>query len=393
MQRAINDLLQARGKAIKELQALAAKSAGSPLDATEQGTYANLKAGIADIDAKIKDLQELSKNEPAYEPAQAVTKEEKPLANYIRYGETEGLSQGGMDAVSAARMMGITLRGQDRTGFAPVVPVEYENEVQKLAKEASLVLRLCKNIPVGSSSKEIPIGKDDTVAYWRAEKGEHTDSASDLDKKTLKPYSLYSMTKITRELIEDASIDVEAYTKENQAAVMGLKIDSAFFGNDALVAGTSPKGFFDDMTPQALAGATLAYADIAKLYMGLKQKYRDKGTFVGTNAFITSVMTLTDDSGRPIYMPSYESGKPDRLFGKPIYEAETFGNVTISAANKAAQCAFADWNYIGVGLRRGMTVLRLAELYAANGQIGILTDARLDACVILKEATRLLYTK
>ena len=395
MQKAINELKAARAKAIKELQALAVTAAGRELDGSEKDTYSNLKAAIADYDSKMKDLQELIKQEPAFEPANQVTanKNETPISNYIRYGETEGLVQGSVDAVTLARQTGIQLRGQDRTGFAPVVPVEYETEIYKKAKQASLVLQLCKSVPVGSSQKDIPIGNDDTVAYWRAEKGEHTPSPADLESKSLKPYNLYVLTKITKELLEDASVDVEAYTKENQAEVIGVKIDSSFFGNAAAVAGTSPKGFFDDMTAQAMLGTTLALKDVTALYMGMKQKYRQNGAFVGSNTFVTGVMDLVDDNNRPIYLPSYEIGKPDRLFGKPLYEAETFGNVTISASNKAAQCVFADWNKIAVGIRRGMTVLRLNELYAGNGQIGILSDMRLDACVISSEATRILHSK
>ena len=127
MQKAINELKAARAKAIKELQALAVTAAGRELDGSEKGTYSNLKAAIADYDSKIKDLQELIKQEPAYEPANQViaNKNETPISNYIRYGETEGLAMGSVDAVTLARQTGIQLRGQDRTGFAPVVPVEY----------------------------------------------------------------------------------------------------------------------------------------------------------------------------------------------------------------------------------------------------------------------------
>ena len=69
-------------------------------------------------------MQKLIKQEPAYEPANQViaNKNETPISNYIRYGETEGLAMGSVDAVTLARQTGIQLRGQDRTGFAPVVP-------------------------------------------------------------------------------------------------------------------------------------------------------------------------------------------------------------------------------------------------------------------------------
>ncbi|MFA5618539.1 MAG: phage major capsid protein [Syntrophorhabdaceae bacterium] len=393
MQRTINELKAARAKAITQLQELAAKAAGRPLESDEQTTYSKLKAEIEDKDAKVKDLEKLAQEEDSTFINATQKEEMSPMSRYLRYGDVSGLAGGNIDINAAAAQLGLNVRGQDRTGFAPVVPIEYEKEIFKLAKESSLIMQLCRNMPMGSSSKEIPVGKDDTVAKWRAEKGLIEDSAGDLEKKTLKACNLYVLTKITNELIEDASIDVEAYTRENQAAVIGEAIDSKFFSNAPAVDGTSPKGLFDDMNKQALAGATLEYKDVAKLYMGLKQIYRKNGVFVATGDFITDVMTVTDETGRPIFVPSFGTSEPDRLFGKPLYESGQFGNVTVSSVNKEAVCVFADWSKIAYGNRRGVTVKRLLETYALNGQIGILSDLRLDACVVLKEATKVLHKK
>jgi len=387
MNRAINDLLQARAKAVTDLQALASKRAGAPLDAAEIVTFNKIKADITDYDATIADLKKLD-NDNGYS---ATIENEKPLANFIKYGWSEGLTAGVMDKMKAASRLGIPMAQQDRSGFSPVVPVEFETMVWTKAKESSVLMQLAKRITCGSGSKDIPIGNADTTAYFRAENGTYSDSSATLTKKTLTAYNLYCLSKISKELLEDAIVDVEAYTAENQGAVIGEKIDTSFFGNAAAVSATSPKGLFDDMTAQVMFGATLTYKDINKMYMGLKQAYRKNGAWVAPSTFITAVMDLVDDVGRPIFMPSYDVGKPDRLLGKPIYEVSSFGNVTIGGVDKAAQAVFADWSNIAFGERRGITMTRLVELYAGNGQIGLISDARLDACVVISEAARILH--
>lgn len=392
MTRAINDLLLARAKAITELQEMAAKSAGKALDATDAAKYATLKAAIEDFGAKIEDLKKYeAETDKGFKPVG--NKENNGLANYIRFGATIGLQKSETDFVKAARRLGIPEDQIDRTGFAPVVPEEYEKTVFAKAKDASLFLKLAKKIPCGSSSKIIPIGNADSTAYWRKENGSYSDSSATSDKKTLTAYNLYCLSKISRELLEDADFDVEAYVAENQGAVMGEKIDSTFFSNAAAVADTSPKGLFDDMTAKAMTGASLSFKDINATFMSLKQAYRTNGVWVAPSAFILAVMDMTDEVGRPIYIPSYELGKPDRLLGKPLYEASQFGNVTINGGNKAAQALFADWNKIAYGERRGMSIQRLSELYAGNGQIGIISDTRLDGCVIIQEAATVLHVK
>ena len=47
---------------------------------------------------------------------------------------------------------------------------------------------------------------------------------------------------------------------------------------------------------------------------------------------------------------------------------------------------FGNWRFYGWAERKGMTVRRLNELYAGNGQVGFLATVRLGAVVLQSES-------
>ena len=80
------------------------------------------------------------------------------------------------------------------------------------------------------------------MAYWRAEKGDHNDSPADLASKSLKPYNLYVLTKITKNCLRMQALMWKHTQKKIRQKLSALK-STVLFGNAAAVAGTSPKGF------------------------------------------------------------------------------------------------------------------------------------------------------
>ena len=54
---------------------------------------------------------------------------------------------------------------------------------------------------------------------------------------------------------------------------------------------------------------------------------------------------------------------------------------------------FGDLNYYWIGDRQGISIKRLNELYANNGQVGFLASKRLDGRLVLPEAIKVLQMK
>ena len=54
---------------------------------------------------------------------------------------------------------------------------------------------------------------------------------------------------------------------------------------------------------------------------------------------------------------------------------------------------FGDYHYYWIADRQGRSMKRLNELYAANGQVGVLASERVDGKLILPEAVKALQIK
>lgn len=59
----------------------------------------------------------------------------------------------------------------------------------------------------------------------------------------------------------------------------------------------------------------------------------------------------------------------------------------------AKSVVFGDIGYYWIGDREGISLKRLNELYAGNGQVGFLASKRLDGKLVLPEAVKVLQQR
>ena len=64
---------------------------------------------------------------------------------------------------------------------------------------------------------------------------------------------------------------------------------------------------------------------------------------------------------------------------------------TVASGQKVV--AFGDFSYYWIADRQGRTFKRLAELYAAKGQVGFLASQRVDGKLTLPESIKVLKMK
>jgi HK97 family phage major capsid protein len=89
-----------------------------------------------------------------------------------------------------------------------------------------------------------------------------------------------------------------------------------------------------------------------------------------------------DTTGRYVWEPGLQPGMPDMLLGKPVYISDAMPTV----ATTAKSVLFGDFSYYTIAERSLRTLVRLNELYAANGQVGFRSVERLDGKLTLAEA-------
>ena len=101
------------------------------------------------------------------------------------------------------------------------------------------------------------------------------------------------------------------------------------------------------------------------------------------------IRKLKDSSGQYLWQPALRDGDVPTILGRPYFTSAYMPE----AAAGAKTVIFGDLNYYWIGDRQGITFKRLNELFAGNGQVGILASKRLDGKTLLPEAIKVLQQK
>lgn len=112
---------------------------------------------------------------------------------------------------------------------------------------------------------EIPKQTATTQGYWVGEGDSPSASTMDFGQVKLSPNTVAAYTDITRRLVMQSSLDVEALVRRDLAVQMGLTIDlSGYYGSGA---GSQPQGLkgLTGIGAMAFAGAQPTYAEIVDM--------------------------------------------------------------------------------------------------------------------------------
>lgn len=110
------------------------------------------------------------------------------------------------------------------------VPKEVAQEIQGLVAKGSTVLRLGKITPMTSDEKKVPVLTDGPGAYWVGEGGRIQTSKAKWIFPILTAKKLAVIIPVTREKLEDATIDVFEELKTLIAETFYSAIAAALFG-------------------------------------------------------------------------------------------------------------------------------------------------------------------
>lgn len=202
------------------------------------------------------------------------------------------------------------------------------------------------------------------------------------------------------ELLQDASIDMEAFIVQRLAQRLGR------VGNTAFTVGTGTTQP-DGVVPKATLGktgattqtSTIIYDDLVDLIHAVDPAYRaNRCAFMTNDALLKVIRKLKDSSNRPIWLPSYEAGITrgvgvpnggysaqdqaevfDSLLGYPLY---VNNDIATPAAN-AKTLLFGDFSKYVIRDALEVQMFRFTDsAYTKLGQVGFLAWARMGGNLI-----------
>ena len=199
---------------------------------------------------------------------------------------------------------------------------------------------------------------------------------------TFTAFRYTKLTKVSVELMQDSNFDV-------WREILAVDYAQAFADaeNTAFTNGTGssqPQGIVNATVGVTTASKSAITADevIGWIY-SLDYKYRQNAVVMLSDSAALTIRKLKDTTNQYIWQPGLTGGQPDRLLGIPVITNNKLA--TVGTASGVVGVVF-DPRFYWIGVRQDMSVQRLDERYADEGNVGFVAHMRFDGHIMLAEA-------
>ncbi len=139
-----------------------------------------------------------------------------------------------------------------------------------------------------SGNVAIPKQATAASAYWVAENNAPTESTQTFGQVTMTPKTVGTFTDISRRLLLQSSVDVEALVQQDLATVLGLAIQQAAINGSG--ASNQPSGLLTRVTASVIGGANGAAPTWANM-VSLESNVAIANADVGSMAYLMNAQT------------------------------------------------------------------------------------------------------
>lgn len=188
---------------------------------------------------------------------------------------------------------------------------------------------------------DIPLPTQSTwsTAALVAEGGTIGTSDPGFGRATLRAHKYSVMVPVSREMVEDASLDILGWVADQAGADVGYRV------NNALTLGTGtvvPQGVVQASTASITGGTGVSGAftvdNVIDLVYSLDPAARSVPGFalMGATSAIARLRKLQDGAGNYVWQPSLITGEPDRVLGYRVVENVHMAAVATNAISLVA---------------------------------------------------------
>ena len=263
----------------------------------------------------------------------------------------------------------------DLTGFIDLL----RNEAVVIQAGATVLDGLTSNV-------DIPRMSGGATAYWLGEQDAVTESANTFDKVTLTPHRLSMHVNMSKQLIQQSSVDIENVVRNDLVATAANAIDkSVFTGTTAPSDADAPTGLYSSIASGLAAndvdfGAAPTYSEIVNLEKLVAEQNALRGSLAyctsPKGAFTAKTIALDSGSGRFLF----EDGKMNN------YPAFITNNIAIDLDDPTASGTtsvdtayyFGNWNDVLIGNFGGLDVVIDPYTLATTGTVRMIVQMMVD---------------
>ena len=382
------ELLEKRAGIVANMRGMldVADAADRDLNGDEQAKYEAMESDIASIDKRVKNAKTQEALESTLDglrdtPAMPVIDNASNSKFGKKYGDAfYNVMRVGTSGVDHTVMNALQVGTNSEGGF--ITPESFETALITALQDISEIRQYADVIQT-TSTNNIPVETTLGTATWTAEEGAYTESDAAFGRVQLEAHKLATITKVSEELLQDAFFNIETYLATNFGKRFGLAEEAAFVngngsGKPTGIVGGSSAGV-------TAAGATAITTDeLIDLFHSLLRPYRANAVWMINDSTAKLIRKLKDGDNQYIWQPGLVAGQPDLLLGRPVVVCASMPAAT--TGNKSV--IFGDLSNYTIADRTGLTMQRLNELYAANGQVGFRAFKRTDGKVTLADGIK-----
>ena len=299
----------------------------------------------------------------------------------------------GVEISPALEQKALSVISNPDGGF--LVTPEISSKIVKKIYDLSPIRQIASVQTISSDSLDVIVDNGDNTSGWVAETGARSATTTPtIGKSNIPVHELYTMPIATQKLLDDASIDLEAWLADKVADQFAREEADAFVNGDGVA---QPRGFLtysagttwgtiQQVSSTSGSGGVLAADDIYELVYALQSGYTNGASFVMKRSTLKAVRQLkTTTTLDYIWQPGLQAGQPSSLAGFPVYEATdmpaiTTNSLSIAFGNFAAAYQIVD--------RFGIRTLR--DPYANKPYVQFYTTKRVGGDVVNFDAIKLL---
>ena len=224
------------------------------------------------------------------------------------------------------------------------VPVEQASGILKDVVRGSSVIRLSKVEPMHSETKKFSVMTEGAGAYWVGESERIKTSKASWIFPEIKAKKLGVIIPVTREKLEDSTINVFNELRPTIAEAFAQKFDqAALFGTNSPFA-NSIIGLCDTSGNKLTRTDSKLDIDISDLMALIEAGGKDPNGFAAHYGIKNELRKLRDGNGNQLFVSGVNQNE---LYNLPI---EFVRNGAWD--KKKAELIAADWNYSIVGMRK-----------------------------------------
>lgn len=341
----VKQILEQRATAWEQAKALldTAEAEGRSLSAEETGTFDAINGTINALDEQRKKIEDAeSRAKDAAEAMERMHVAPKPEAR---------------ENVDADAKIRAFLRGDLRTidtneGLPPVnfrdltkgsataggntIKTSFREQLLEHMIEVSGVMMAGPTVLNTTSGEniEIPITTSHGTAALTTEGSAISESDPAFGKRTLGAYKYATLVQVSRELVEDTSVDLLGYIARQAGRGCGNAIGADLVtGNGS----SKPSGIVQTASTGVTGSASVVGAfsadNLIDLYFSVIAPYRNSPScgWLMKDSTLANVRKLKDTTNQYLWQPSIQVGVPDTLLGKPVHTDPNVAAVALSA--------------------------------------------------------------